>query len=240
MSWLDDLVTSAQGGFGNRERSALLSRGVSDEQVEQYRLGYINRKLPTLKGAEAFLKWSNGGSKLDDVFVLPLVNSLGDLKGVQFRHVERERGGYMDYFVEQNEPVFFGLAQAMPAAWKTSSLYLVEGAFDLFPVQRTFPETMATLTARVTDPLIRFMRRFIRHVWLGYDMDGPGRRACTKFVRQYGQEFTTKVVAYPVVRMVNGKDTKDPSDLWETWGEGRFSDYLRSLRSDKEMEFGHG
>ncbi len=239
MTWLDDLVTFAASGLGDRERSALLCRGVSEAQIELYRWGYLNRELPPLTGADHFVKWAKGGAKLDDVFVMPLTNALGDIRGVQFRHVERDRTGYMDYFVDQSEPVFFGLSQAMPAAWQSESLFLVEGNFDLCAVQRTFPEAVATLTARVTEPLIRFMRRFVRHVWLGYDMDATGRRAGAKFARECAKDFDIKVVSYPVIPMTNGKNTKDPSDLWEMWGEERLSAFLRALKSDNGTEIIH-
>jgi DNA primase len=231
MSWLDDVVEASFRGLRPRERSALQARGVSEDQIELYRIGYLDRKLPPLAGAADFLKWSRGGSKLNDVFVLPLTNSLGTIKGLQFRHVDQAQKGYMDYIADQTEPVLFGLAQAMAAAWESESVFLVEGAFDLFPIQRGFPEAVATITARVTEPFARFLRRFIRRVWVGYDSDETGRKACSAFKRKHGSDFEVVSVSYPIVDMPNGKKTKDPSDLWSTWGETQFSTYTRALRS---------
>ena len=205
-------------------------RGVSDEQIGQYQIGYLNKRLPPLDYPKGFLDWSHHGERLDDVFMLPLTNTLGDKRAAQFRHVEREQTGYRDYFIDKEEPVLFGLSQAMPAVWETETAFVVEGAFDVFPIQRVMPQTFATITARVTEQLVRLLRRIVRKVWLGYDMDDAGRRACSWFVHQHGDEFETRVVDYPRVRMIGGKVSKDPSDLWEAWGDEKLGAFLRRER----------
>src|SRR4051812_13467368 len=101
----------------------MLSRGASDSQIETFQLGYLNRELPAGL-PNHFLEWARGGEKLDDVFVLPLTNTLGEISGLQFRHVDRERAGYMDYFVDRKETVLFGLGQAVASMWATRSVYL--------------------------------------------------------------------------------------------------------------------
>lgn len=227
MAWLDDLVAFAQDRMTDRVREALYARGVSDEQIALYRIGHLQRTLPPLEGADDFLAWSGHGQKLNDVFVLPLTNALGAIKGVQFRYCDRDHAGYMDFMLDKSEPVLFGLAQAMPHVWDTGSIFLVEGVFDLFPVQRAFPGVVATLTARVTDEFTRFLRRCTSQIWLGYDNDETGRRATERFIKTRGSDFNVKPVLYPSVQMPNGKRTKDPCDLWETWGEARTQHFFR-------------
>ena len=238
MTWVDGLVAFSKGQLDDKAREALWSRGVTDEQIEAYNLGYLNQQLPDLSFPEAFRKWSLGGSKLDDVFVLPLTNTLGDIKGLQFRHVDRARKGYMDYFLDKSEAVLFGLAQAMPYVWETGEVYLVEGGFDLFPIQRIFPGTIATLTARVSEPLVRVLRRFCSKIWLGYDMDATGRRASAKFRKEHC-EFKVYIVEYPLVPHGTGQ-TKDPGELWEEWGDVRLQAHIRSiLRPYDGLELDH-
>jgi DNA primase len=230
MTWLDDLTASAQKGVDERIIDALAARGVSEEQIAAYGLGYLDRELPEADYPDEFLKWCGGGAKLADVLVLPLTNTLGDVRGVQFRYVSRERAGYMDFIEGKDEAVLFGLAQAMPHVWKTRSVFLVEGGFDLFPVQRVFPGVIATLTARVTNALIRILRRLVTQVWVGYDADDTGRRATVHFQKNYGEEFDIRHIKYPQVPMVGTtKLTKDPGDIWETWGDTRFQDFLRPM-----------
>jgi DNA primase len=226
---MTDLVAAASQNLPERVREALWARGVTDEQISLYSLGYLHRKLP-VGCPESFTKWGSVDDRLDDVILLPLTNALGDVRGVQLRHVARERGGYMNYIEVNDEAIFFGLGQAAPHMWAEQSAFLVEGAFDLFPVQRVFPGTVSTLTARVTDPFLRLLRRLVTRVWLGYDMDDAGRRACERYQKSLSSEFVAKVVLYPRVQMVGtGKLIKDPSDLWETWGDTRFQEFIRAL-----------
>lgn len=228
MTWLDDLTTAAQKQLDARVRDALAARGVSDAQIALYGIGYLDRVLPEAPYPQNFLEWSGHGQKLADVFVFPLTNTLGIIRGVQFRYVDRERHGYMDFIEGQDEAILFGLSQAMPHVWATRSVYLVEGVFDLCPVQRVFPGVLATLTARVTDPLLRILQRLVNRVWIGYDADDPGQRAAERFAKIHGRDFDARVIRYPRVPMVGtSKLTKDPGDIWETWGEEKFQAYLR-------------
>lgn len=235
MTWMGDLAVACAQNLPERARDALYARGVTDEQIALYGLGYVNRTLPEGDYPEHFLKWASIGDRIDDSFVLPLTNVLGEVRGLQFRHVARERAGYMDFIEVNDEAILFGLGQAASHLWAERSVFLVEGAFDLFPVQRVFPGTISTLTARVTEPLLRLLRRLVTRVWLGYDMDDTGRRAGERYQKQLSSEFDARVVRYPRVPMVGtGKLTKDPSDLWETWGDGQFQEFVRSLVGNKE------
>jgi DNA primase len=175
--------------------------------------------------SDQFLLWSKNGQKLDDVYVFPLTTTTGEIRGVQFRHVARERSGYSDFLLDQREPCLFGLHQAAEAIWDSRSVYLVEGAFDLLPVQRAAPFVVATMTAYVNSPVARVLRRLVRRVWLGYDMDEPGRKGCEIFQKKHGRDFEVYVVEYP---KVNGKQMKDPGKLWEVWGDAQIIPFICS------------
>lgn len=230
MTWADDLTAFAAAGLNAQHRDILYGRGVSDEQMALFKIGYVNRHLPPLEGAEEFLQWCHQGKKLDDMFVFPMTTPLGAIGGFQFRHVDREKKGYTDFFIVQDEPCFFGLAQAMPHIWETESVWLVEGVFDLLPLQRHFGAIFPTMTAKVTPPVVRLLRRLVRRVWLGYDMDPPGRKAAAEFVREYGREFETRVVSYPRLCKVGSQElVKDPGDLWELWGDAKVGAFVRSF-----------
>ncbi len=224
MAWLDEFVAETQREIPDRVRESLWGRGVTDEQIETFRVGYINRDLPEILLPEAFVRWAS--DKLDDCYVFPITNAIGEIRGLQFRHVVRERAGYMDFLPDQEEAVGFGLAQAMATAWSTEEIMLVEGVFDLLPLQRFFPSIAATMTARVTEPYIRLLRRIVRRVWIGYDNDKTGTRAYLKFLQRYKTEFEIRRLVYP---KVGGKSSKtDPGDLWEAWGDARIKKFLQS------------
>lgn len=235
MTWADELTSFAGSQVTDREREALYARGVSDEQIELFQIGYLRHAnanyIPGLVGADEFLRWARG-IKLNDVFVYPMTNMLGDIKGFQFRSVDREkRGTYTDFFLAQDEPVLFGLGQAMPYIWDTESVFLVEGVYDLFPLHRHYPAIVATMTAKVTDNFLRLLRRMVRRLWLGYDMDKQGRKVSYEFAREHGREFENfQVVSYPKVYKVGSKEwIKDPGDLWETWGDARVKEFIQTV-----------
>lgn len=228
--WLDDFVAACAGALDDRVRDSLYARGVTDAQIDLYRLGYVDRKLPELPYPPNFLTWCFGGEKLDDSIVLPLTNAQGEIKGLQFRHVEQEKKGYTDFIAEKGEAVLFGLGQAMPHVWGSHRILLVEGGFDLFPMQRYFPEATATLTAHLLDALVRVLRRLeVSDIWLAYDTDQTGRESTEKVKRNYGEQFNIRVLSMPQVKMADGKLSKDPSGLWETWGEEKFGSFVRPL-----------
>jgi len=226
--WIDDLVDFSASNLTERVCEELWSRGVSDAQIAEYRIGYLNKRLPQLEGAEDFLEWCWQGKRLDDMFVFPMTNALGQVKGVQFRHVDRKSKGYIDYLTDHDEPVLFGLAQAMPHVWRTQAIWLVEGAFDMFPVQRVFPNVIPTMTAAVSAALMRFLKRNVRDVWLGYDTDSAGYKGARDVAAHATADFQVHIPKLPRLKFFDGHLTKDPADLWEVLGDDRFGVYLRN------------
>lgn len=237
MEWLELFTQHAHERIGDREREALWARGVNDDQIKLFRLGCINKRLPDLAYPPEFLEWCWQGRRLDDVFLLPLTNVLGQVKGLQFRHVDQARSGYSDYIPFEDEPVLFGLSQAMKHVWTSESIWLVEGAFDLFPIQRVYPEVVATLTARVTSEFARLLRRLVKEIWLAYDMDNTGRTQSRRVAQTYGRDFTIHEVSLPQLSRPDGtRKVKDPSELWEVWGDSRLGVYLRRLKDPYHQE----
>jgi hypothetical protein len=225
MSWLDDFVAAAQAQLGAREQEALWSRGVSESQVTQFKLGHWNKVLPSGLPDE-FVRFCRGGQRLDDVFVLPLTNILGQIKGLQFRHVAPEVKGYLTYFHDRDESVYFGLGEAIPSIWETETAWVVEGGFDVFPIQRVFPNVFAALTLGTNEALARLLRRFAKQVWVAYDNDKDGRRACADFKESYGDFLDVRIPVFPKIRVGVDRYVKDPNELWEVWGDARLREYL--------------
>src|SRR4051812_17162822 len=105
MRWLDEFVAFAHGNLGERELDALWTRGVTDEQIQSYKIGYLSGLPSAVANPKEFTSWWNG-VRLEDVFVFPLTNALGQVKGLQFRHVRREVAGYQDYIPFKDEPAY--------------------------------------------------------------------------------------------------------------------------------------
>jgi len=224
MSWVSDLVSLAHESV-DEERLTLWGRGVSDSQIEQFQVGYLEEIPDSLEVDQGFLEWARKKG-LYKALMFPLTNTLGEVKGFQFRVVRQGKSVYSDYFLTEEEPVYFGLAQAIPSIWETRKIFIVEGCFDLFPIQRVLPYTIATLKAGVSESLVPLLRRLVDQVWMGYDNDPVGRKHAYGFAKEHGREFDVQVVRYPEVLLADGKRAKDPGNLWEAWGDEGLRDFL--------------
>jgi DNA primase len=229
-AWVETLVSYAHESVDERVREALWARGVSESQIEVFRIGYMNRELPPAAYPKEFLEWSGDGRKLVDCYLLPLTNALGEILGFQFRSVDRGASGYMDFFLNRAEAIYLGLGSAMESVWRTETVLLVEGGFDFFPVQRFVPNSFPTLTAKVPESLLRTLKRLVRKFYLFYDADRIGQRVSETFVKNHGVEFeSVRLIEYPRgVTLPNGKPVKDPGELWEAWGDDRFGLFLQA------------
>lgn len=233
MSWLSELVSFATKQIDERVLEALNARGVSDSQVELFQIGYLNKALPSLEFPEDFLSWSKEGANLSDVLVFPLTNVLGEILAIQLRYVDRDKKGYMDYFLpSKGEAVMFGLHQAMPHIWRSQTALLVEGVFDLLPCQRFVPGIISTMTARVPEELVWLLRRVCKWIKFAYDSDIAGKLGVERFRKAYRREFEIDSLKYPNPSTLNGKSVKDPGELWELRGDSGMKAFLLQAHTE--------
>jgi DNA primase len=228
MAWFDDFVKHAHREIPDEVVESLNARGMSDEQIELFSVGYVDKKLPPVECPPDFLKWCHHGGKLEDSYCFPLTNILNEVRGFQFRPVCREKRGYLDYIAQTGEAALFGLGPAAPHIWSTGAVFLVEGVFDLCPVQRFYSSTVALMSTHITDSMLRNMRRLCHTVLMGLDNDATGRRATGEFLRKHGAEFKVTDLGskYPKDTMPSGKPVKDYGDLWELWGDKKLGEFL--------------
>lgn len=210
-------------------REVLYGRGVSDSQMRTFRLGSLGKKLPSLpEEATDFIKWY-GGVLNASTYVFPLTTPKGVIGGCQFK--ARDRKIYQDFFLPGiTDPVLFGLHETVSSLWETETAWLVEGVFDFFPIQRHYPSVLPVLTDKVTDSLLRFLKRFVRKVWVGFDMDTAGRRGAYTFKREHFQDFSIDVVVYPRIFAPGSmRPVKDVGELWEVRGDPIIIDLVKSV-----------
>lgn len=241
--WLDDFIGFSQQSLsGDRELEGLWGRGVTDDQIRNFGVGYVDVLPQEFRKVDEFYRdwWARG--RFTDVYVFPLTNTLGQVKGVQVRRVDRDVKGYSDWFLIKDEPILFGLSQATPSIWSTQRVVLVEGVFDFFPVQRVYPETVSTLTSDVSSPFVRILKRLVREVWFCYDFDKAGFKGVRDFTDNHLQAFERVFSSskFPRVKMASGKLAKDPSDAWEALGDERFGVVLRAAFAEIRRFENHG
>jgi DNA primase len=227
VGFLADLAAHANAQMPQRVHEALWARGVSDQQIALFKIGWLSA-LPALEVPDEFKAWWAGHRwRLVNTYVFPLTNALGDIQGLQFRDVDENRRGYLDYFGSKEEPIFFGLAQAMPSIWDTETVWLVEGVFDLCPLQRHLSNIISTIHAGVSKQLWRLLRRMVRRIHLAYDVDRVGAQVSYDIVREMGRHFEIKVVKFPRIPF-RDRFAKDPNEFWSIWGDDRLGAFARA------------
>lgn len=178
----------------------LKRRGVKDDQITEYGVGYFPEDTwpPFVDEGESaegdrYRKWSGKGVALKGKIVFPLQNALGKRVGFILRDPDPAEGrrGYREFRMKESEftEVFFGTPQAVESIWTSGETYLVEGLFDLFPVARVFDPTLCIVTAQVDPDQARFLSRMADEVYFLFDNDTQGREGFESFKNHYGHAF---------------------------------------------------
>lgn len=229
MTILDRILKAAQTNIREpRALDYLRERGVSGQQIEDIGIGYFPEESwpPYLKGTDedtqSYLEWSSKGYRLRGKLVFPMRNAMGILRGIQIRSPDPHKKDYSKFYLGRSkvDAIFFGTRLAMPYIWEKREVYLCEGLFDFFPLQRAFPNTLCTGTANVSHRQVEFLLRFIDHVYVAFDSDWGGNEFWKRFNKDHGSEF--KSLQRIEIR------NKDISDMWSALGEKRFQKIIRS------------
>lgn len=226
-TFLDVILAHAQGHVGDPRAAAYLARrGASPAQVQALGIGYVPEDAwpPYVGGAsedeEAYREWSGKGARLKGKVVFPMHNALGHVRGIQIRSPDPDKKDYTKYYLGRSkvDALFFGTPLAMPTIWARREVYLCEGIFDFFPLQRAFPNTLCTGTANVSARQIEFLHRFVDSVYVVFDTDWGGKEFYRRFQDVHGHAFRN------VQRIdVRGKDV---SEMWERFGEDKFREMM--------------
>lgn len=221
--WLEEVVSDAAARMAalpwhHPARAYLRERGVRDEWIASYRLGW----MPSPEARHAtpeFWAWllKTGWDKI----VFPMTDAQGQVIGVQLRSAADKR--YGDFLLQPRDLYMpsFGAHVALPAAWSSQRLILVEGVFDYFAVRAYAPDVIALMTATASASMRRLVARYATSVVSLLDMDGPGRRASYKLAGlpcppewQRPEDKTAKVPPTPPYLVTIPAYTEhDPDDL---------------------------
>lgn len=170
------------------------------------------------------------GERLAGYMACPMWSPKGTLIGCEFRTTMGNKN-IQDYRLPNTRwaPFFLGMKQAMPKVWAGGSVWIVEGLFDLAPLDWVIPKTdavLATVRAKLSDQHVAFLRRFmVKGAWVHmcYDKDETGRKATVGWndaetgKRRYGALEALQRVGLPC-RDVPYSGGKDPGELWDAGG----------------------
>lgn len=175
--------------------------------------------------AEGERKVQHVGRRIKGGVVFPLTSYSGQTVGFQIRSLERKE---YDTFALKRRPegYFFGIGPNMESIWSSREIVLVEGPPDQLVIERLVrPDVVALTTAGAGTLQVRFLRRFVKRIYLCLDLDKAGRTGIASFIQQHGSGFDIVDVKYP---RLHEKD-KDPGDLWKRVGDQSFRRYFKDM-----------
>jgi DNA primase len=185
-------------------RAYIAKRGLSDETVERFLLGY---SLPGWERTRSYLsergytveelvkagllvQREDGSSTYDrfrDRLMIPIRDARGRVIGFGARTLDPE--GVPKYINSPQTPLFdksrtlFGLDQARQAIHREDRVVIVEGYMDVMQAhQAGFANVVAQMGTALTEPQLRQLQRHTRRLVLALDPDAAGVQATLRGV----------------------------------------------------------
>ena len=185
-------------------RAYVAKRGLSDETVERFMLGY---SLPSWESTRADLTQrgytveelvkagllveredgSGGYDRFRDRLMIPIRDAKGRVIGFGARTLDPE--GVPKYINSPQTPLFdksrtlFGLDLARQAIRREDRAIIVEGYMDVMQAnQAGFANVVAQMGTALTEPQLRQLQRYTRRLVLALDPDAAGVQATLRGV----------------------------------------------------------
>lgn len=179
-------------------REYVARRGLSDETVERFQLGYSLPGREHLRGyltgkgfapaelvqAGLLVEWEDGTlhDRFRDRLMIPICDSHGQPIGFGARTLDPD--GLPKYVNSPQTPLFdkgrtlFGLDLAREAIRQEGRAVIVEGYMDVMQAhQAGFRNVVAQMGTALTEPQVRLLQRYARRLILALDPDTAGAQA---------------------------------------------------------------
>lgn len=224
MNWLETHLQSCR--LTPEIEGYCLGRGAREESIASLGLKTWSSPLQDFEDPEFVKRYGFRGERLQDWLVWPLLSPRNRTIGFAGRRIDEKV--ITRYLLPEAawNPVWTGLTlQVMERIWAGADVWVVEGIFDLFPMEWAIPETDVVLgseRARLSDKHIEFLRRFCTGwVRMVYDNDETGRRGTHGYVDETGKKRWGAIQRLERVG-VKGIDIpyrgKDPGYIWNQRG----------------------
>lgn len=226
-----DVLLSEKGAEGRRY---LAERGLSENTVRKYGLGYAPESWDCLKNhmlskgfgeneliTAALLSRSQKGSTYDKFrhrVMFPIIDRRGNIIAFGGRTLEADAPA--KYLNSDETPVFHKRSSLFSLNFakntKEKFLILCEGYMDVISLnQAGFDNAVATLGTAITPEQARLMRQYCEQVVISYDSDGAGQKATMKAINLLSD-------AGVEARVLQMSGAKDPDEYVKKYGADGF------------------
>lgn len=255
---LFDLYSRVAGSFhyllvktpqGKPALTYVLSRGISYEMVEKFKLGYapadrewLFRFLSKKGYSEEFLADSALFSRkypltsfFADRLIFPINDRQGRTAAFGGRLLSGDGPKYLntpEFAIYKKGQTLFAVDAALPEIKKTKEAYLAEGYMDVIALhQAGVTNSVAPLGTAFTGEQAHLLRRFAERVNLIFDSDDAGQTAAVKAIltcRRNG------LVAYIVMPGNPAQAAAQAGRIHDDEGAGVFKDALKKVINVKD------
>ncbi len=226
--FVDNLYNS---GEGKQSLEYLRKRGITDETIAEFSLGYAfngwdglhrylaKHKFSIDKAVENGLLVKKGPGKLYDRFrgriMIPIFSESGTSIAFGGRTMFDESSKYLnspDTPLYKKSKNLFGFNTAKQHIRNSNSVVIVEGYFDMISLyQEGVKNVVASLGTALTAEQIQMLKRFCDDIYLFYDSDGAGVSAAVRGIeKMFEQNVNPRILLSP--------GTKDPDDFIREYG----------------------
>lgn len=255
-----DILISDKGIEG---RKYLYGRGLTDNTIRKYGLGYAPESWDTLKKhmlskgfdegelTDAALLSKNQKGHTYDKFrhrvMFPIIDRRGNIIAFGGRALDADATA--KYLNSDETPVFHKRSSLFSLNFakntKEKFLILCEGYMDVISLnQAGFDNAVATLGTAITPEQARLMHQYCEQVVISYDSDGAGQKATMKAINLLAEAG----IEAKVLQMTGAKD---PDEYVKKYGAdgfrmllqqsgGAISFELRKLTSGLDMDSPEG
>ncbi len=198
-----------KGGAGRRAKAYLDQRGISDQTVDDFKLGYApdgwdnllnffskKRVVPATVEKVGLVVARKNKSGYYDRFrnriIFPIFDGNQQVVGFGGRVLDDSLPKYLN---SPETPVYnksrslYGIHRAKDKCRATGTVFIVEGYLDLLALhQHGIENCVATLGTALTAQQVRILSRFAGRIVLVYDSDEAGLRSAVRCIETFWQE----------------------------------------------------
>lgn len=238
------------GAAGQSARNYAASRGISEESVERFGLGYAPNSWeslvraarqqsipPALLLAAGLTKGREDGSQYDayrDRLIFPIRDAMNRVIGFGGRTLGDDPAKYINSpqsILFDKSRCLYGLDVAKSHFSDNRRAVVVEGYLDcLLAHQHGFDTTVATLGTALTEHHVQMLQRYVDGVTVVFDTDSAGMRAAEASLFVFAG-------AQLDVRLAQVREGKDPAELLQIQGKEGFNETLTSAVSALEFKW---
>ncbi len=233
------------GGHGQMARDYLAKRGVSQEAVQLFRLGYApdlwddtvnwakskHYELPLIEQAGLIVR-KEGAEHFYDRFrgrlIFPICDEQGRVAGFSGRILTDEKTA--KYVNSPETPIFtkgklmFGLDKSKRALLDTRSAVICEGQLDLIACFMSGAQNIvAPQGTALTADHTRILKRYVEEVVLCFDSDEAGQNAAVR-------SLDSLLASGLAIRVAQVPAPHDPDSFIKQFGGPAFAGLIRNAR----------